>query len=154
MARYRFTTVWTLNAPIQPVWDAIFDTERWPAWWRGVESVVELEPGDDRGVGSLQRYTWKSRLPYELSFDMRVTRVTEPVEVRASAAGELAGEGRWRLFRSELGTVVRYDWDVCTTKAWMNALVLIARPAFAWNHDYVMARGGEGLARRLGARLL
>ena len=93
-------------------------------------------------------------LPYELSFDMRVTRVRAPVEARASAAGELAGEGRWRLFRSGTGTVVRYDWDVCTTKPWMNALVLVGRRAFAWNHDYVMARGGEGLARLLGARLL
>src|SRR5919108_1102955 len=153
MARYRFATVWDLEAPIEPVWEAIFDTARWPQWWRGVESVVELEPGDDGGVGSLQRYTWKSALPYELSFDMRVTHVREPVEIRASAAGELAGEGRWSLYRTARGTVVRYDWDVCTTRAWMNALVLVGRQAFEWNHDHVMASGGEGLAKLLGARL-
>jgi hypothetical protein len=36
----------------------------------------------------------------------------------------------------------------------MNWLGPLARPAFAWNHDVVMHAGGEGLARRLGARLL
>jgi hypothetical protein len=25
---------------------------------------------------------------------------------------------------------------------------------FAWNHDWVMARGGEGIAKLLGCRLL
>jgi hypothetical protein len=36
----------------------------------------------------------------------------------------------------------------------MNLLAPIARPVFKWNHDYVMQRGGEALARRLGARLV
>jgi hypothetical protein len=30
----------------------------------------------------------------------------------------------------------------------------VARPAFQYNHDAVMRHGGEGLARRLGARLI
>jgi hypothetical protein len=155
MARYRFVTVWHLDAAIEDVWEAIFRTESWPKWWDGVESVVELEHGNDDGVGSLQRYTWKSVLPYELSLDMRVTRARPPVEIRASACGELTGGGHWRLYRSAArGTIVRYDWDVRTTKTWMNALVVVARGAFAWNHDRVMERGGEGLARLLGARLL
>ena len=55
MARYRFATVWELDAPIRPVWEAIFDAERWPEWWQGVENVVELEAGDQDGVGSLHR---------------------------------------------------------------------------------------------------
>jgi hypothetical protein len=28
------------------------------------------------------------------------------------------------------------------------------RPAFAWNHDYVMKAGAEGLARLLNAELI
>jgi hypothetical protein len=36
----------------------------------------------------------------------------------------------------------------------MNLLAPVARPVFKWNHDYVMQRGGEALARRLGARLV
>jgi len=36
----------------------------------------------------------------------------------------------------------------------MNTLGPLARPAFAWNHAWVMRRGAEGLARNLGCRLL
>jgi hypothetical protein len=36
----------------------------------------------------------------------------------------------------------------------MNLLAPIARPIFAWNHDYVMRNGAQGLARLLDARLL
>jgi hypothetical protein len=36
----------------------------------------------------------------------------------------------------------------------MNALAPLLRPAFVWNHDWVMRQGGEGLARRLGVPLL
>ena len=35
---------------------------------------------------------------------------------------------------------------MATTKAWMNLLAPVARPVFEWNHDWVMARGGEGIA--------
>ena len=51
-------------------------------------------------------------------------------------------------------TAVVYEWNVRTTKQWMNLLAPIARPVFAWNHDTVMGWGGEGLARRVGGRLL
>ena len=37
-----------------------------------------LEPGDERGVGRLWRLVWRSRLPYELAFDSRVTRIERP----------------------------------------------------------------------------
>ena len=33
-------------------------------------------------------------------------------------------------------------------------LAPLARPVFAWNHHGVMRAGGEGLARRLGVRLV
>ena len=36
----------------------------------------------------------------------------------------------------------------------MNLLAPLARPIFEWNHDVVMRRGAEGLARLLGARLV
>jgi uncharacterized protein YndB with AHSA1/START domain len=152
MAVYSFTTVWDVDAPIEDVWRVIADTERWPEWWRGVESVVRLQDGGPDGVGKVDRYIWKSKLPYELSFDMRIVEVRPPVELRGIAVGELAGEGHWRLFRTATGTVVRYDWNVATTAAWMNLLVPVARAAFEWNHDVVMGQGGEGLARLLDGR--
>ena len=154
MSEYRFLTTWCLEAPIEPVWEAIYDSERWPDWWRGVERVVELEPAGEDGTGQVARYTWKSRLPYELTFIVRSTRSERPHLLEGEASGELAGTGRWRLFESGGATAVLYEWDVHTTRPWMNLLAPIARPVFAWNHDYVMRNGAVGLARLLDARLL
>src|SRR5919197_1962802 len=138
MAEYSFTTVWRVDAPVEDVWKAIFEVERWPEWWKGVKSVTRVVEGEPDGVGNVHRYVWKSRLPYELSFDMRVIAVRPPVELVGVALGELAGEGHWRVFRTGAGTVARYDWNVATTAAWMNLLVPVARAAFEWNHDAVM----------------
>jgi hypothetical protein len=119
-----------------------------------VESVVTLEEGDDEGVGSLGRYVWKSRLPYRLEFDTRITRVERPHMMEGQATGELAGTGRWQLFEEEGVTAAVYDWNVRTTGPLMNLLAPLARPVFKWNHDVVMRWGGEGIADLLGARLL
>ncbi len=154
MADYRFLTTWVLDARREPVFEAIHDSERWPTWWKGVEGAVELEPGDDDGVGSLARYTWKSKLPYRLEFEMRTTRVERPRLLEGRAVGELEGEGRWRFVEQDGITVVLYEWNVATTEAWMRVLAPLLRPLFAWNHDVVMRQGGEGLARLLGAKLL
>jgi len=154
VARYSFLTTWCLEAPIGPVFEAIHDSERWPEWWLGVERVVELEPGDGDGVGSLGRYTWKSRLPYTLEFEVRTTRVERPHFMEGVATGELEGQGRWRLYEGAAGTAVTYEWAVSTTERWMNLLAPLARPLFAWNHDVVMRQGADGLARLLGAELL
>lgn len=154
MAEYRFLTTWCLEAAIEPVWEAIYDSETWPSWWKGVERVVELEPGDEDGIGRVGRYTWKSRLPYQLEFDMRTTRLERPHLMEGEAIGELSGTGRWRLFEGNGATAVIYEWNVRTTQRWMNLLSPLARPVFAWNHDVVMRQGGEGLARHLAAPLL
>ena len=122
MKPYRFLTTWCLEAPVDHVWEAIHDSERWPEWWKGVERVVELEAGDDEGRGALTRYTWRSRLPYNLEFDMRVVHVERPYFLEGQASGELAGEGRWRLFEANGTTAVTYEWVVHTTRPWMNAL--------------------------------
>ncbi len=156
MARYSFLTTWALAAPVQDVWDVIYDTERWPAWWRGVKVAEQLEAGDGNGdgVGSVHRYVWRSRLPYDIEFRMRTTRVEAPHLLEGDANGNLRGTGRWRLWEGDGATAVTYEWDVETTIAWMNAVAPVGRPVFHWSHDVVMRQGGEGLARLLGVPLL
>ena len=62
--------------------------------------------------------------------------------------------GVWRLYEGAAGTALVYSWDVSTSRTWMNRLAPIGRPAFAWNHDYVMRQGARGLAERLNADLV
>jgi uncharacterized protein YndB with AHSA1/START domain len=154
VAEYRFLTTWLLEAERERVWEAIYDSERWPEWWKGVLEAEELEEGDESGVGRYGRYIWKSKLPYRLEFFVRTTKVEKPHLLEGDAEGELAGVGRWRLFEQDGATAVLYEWSVHTTRAWMNLLTPIARPIFAVNHDYVMRNGGVGIAELLGVSLL
>jgi uncharacterized protein YndB with AHSA1/START domain len=155
MPEYEFLTTWLLEAPREAVWDAIYDQVRWPDWWRGVEEVEKVVPGEDGGVGSVSRMVWKSLLPYRVEFEVTTTHVQRPCLLQADAVGELTGIGRWRLLEEEgPATTVLYEWNVATTKPWMNLIAPIARPVFQWNHDWVMSRGGEGIAGLLGCRLL
>jgi hypothetical protein len=152
--RYALTTCWQLDAPIDRVWDALIAPEQWPRWWRYVESVVLVAPGDARGIGAIRRYTWSSRMPYRLAFDMTTTALERPSFIEGRACGELNGVGRWRLFPAARGVNAQYEWTVTTGKHWMNALAPLLAPLFTWNHGQVMAEGGRGLARHLGVTLL
>jgi hypothetical protein len=113
-----------------------------------------MRKGDERGVGSIHRYTWKSKLPYRLSFDMETIRIEPPQLLEGIAIGELQGRGLWQLSSEGAETIVRYDWNVETTKRWMNLLSPIARPLFEWNHNVVMGWGAAGLQKRLGATVI
>lgn len=154
MREYALVTEWRLDAPIERVWAALAAPRDWPSWWRYVHSVEELEPGDADGVGALRRFTWTSRLPYRLAFDMRSTVVKRPERMEGVASGDLDGSGRWRLRAEGRTTTVRYEWTVTTGRSWMNLFAPLLAPVFAWNHDQVMREGGRGLARHLGVELL
>ncbi len=147
LAEYRFLTTWLLDAPLEGVWEAVHDVERWPEWWRGVESVTKVRE-------RVYDHVWRSRVPYPVRFRIEVDVIERPHLIVARADGELAGTGTWRLYAGADGTAATYEWHVKTTRSWMNAVAPLARPVFEWNHRVVMRWGGEGLARRLAARLL
>ncbi|HTQ87998.1 MAG TPA: SRPBCC family protein [Streptosporangiaceae bacterium] len=153
MAEYHFVSTWQIQAPIERVWEEIYHAERWPSWWKYVVGVEDLEPGAADGTGRRMRLLFRTRLPYTLGFDVRVTRVQPPSTLEAEATGELEGTGRWTLTAMDGGTRVRYYWDIRTTRRWMNLLAPVARPVFSWNHDELMREGGTSLACRLGVDL-
>lgn len=154
MAQYRLVTHWHIRAPLHSVYDAIINSLEWPRWWHGAERVEERESGDANGIGSVRRYTWKSRLPYRLRFDARTTRVEPLTIVEATASGDLEGVGRWLFSHGGGTTTVRYEWHVRTTRPWMNLIAPFAHEIFRANHDVLMQRGAEGLARLLNAELI
>jgi len=152
-SQFHLVTEWTFAAPVEPVWQALIAPDDWPSWWRAVERVENLAAGDENGIGAVRRITWRTALPYKLSFAMRVTRIEPQTLIEGRAEGELAGVGRWTLAPAGAGTHVRYDWIVDVTKPWMRAAAPLLRPVFAWNHGVVMRWGYEGLTRKLAARL-
>jgi uncharacterized protein YndB with AHSA1/START domain len=151
MAAYSFVTRWRVEAPIDRVFETIADVERWPSWWRGVRSVQLLARGDEQGIGTVHRYDFRSALPYSLVFEVRDTEIVRPTSLAGESSGELLGIGRWTLTaEAEAVTHVRYDWNIRTTRWWMNLLAPVSRGVFTWNHDVIMDWGREGLARELG----
>jgi uncharacterized protein YndB with AHSA1/START domain len=146
MAAYRFLTTWLLQAPREVVWDTIYDAARWPEWWPGVQTEVVGE--------RLWRSRWRSAFPYSLAFEFEILEVDRPNTLEGQARGDLAGVGTWRVYEGKLGTASTWEWDVETTPPWLNAFGPAVKPAFAWNHHRIMRWGAEGLARRLGVRLL
>lgn len=154
MRSYSFITRWHIDAPVATVWDAVVDVESWPQWWKYVRAVESVQKGDESGIGTVHRYTWTGRIPYGLTFDSRLTAITTHERLQAEAFGDLTGTGIW-TFAEEGGTTrVRYDWNVSTSKKWMNLLAPLLEPMFRWNHDQIMSEGGRALAKRLGVRLL
>jgi uncharacterized membrane protein YagU involved in acid resistance len=154
MTEYRFVTFWHIEAPLHDVYEAVYQSLRWPEWWRGAERVEQLSSGDADGIGSVLRYTWKSRLPYRLVFDACTIRIEPLAALEATTSGDLEGSGRWIFSHERNITTVRYEWQVHTTPRWMNLLAPAARSVFAKNHHALMQRGAEGLARLLDARLV
>jgi uncharacterized protein YndB with AHSA1/START domain len=150
---YLFVTDWHVEAPIERVWDAIVQSEHWPEWWRGVLAVEPVTPGGTDGIGEVRRYTFRGRLPYSLTFDMRLTRSERHSLLEGEASGELEGTGTWTLAGSAGGTAIRYVWDVRTTRPWMDLPIPFARRIFTANHDAMMRWGAEGLERLLQARV-
>ncbi len=149
MSNYNFTTIWKFKAPVEAVWNEIKRMDAWPIWWEYVTKVELLRQGDADEIGSIRRITWKTALPYSLTFDSELMEMERYKRMEGRAFGELEGKGTW-LFSHESGlTTVQYDWQVNTTKFWMNLLAPIARPIFAWNHDKVMEAGYVGLKNRL-----
>jgi uncharacterized protein YndB with AHSA1/START domain len=151
---YRFATRWDIDAPITQVWAEIERPENWAEWWPGLVEVRELEVGDALGVGAVKRFTFKSFLPYTLSFQARITEVVPPRLFRIAAVGELEGIGTYELREFGGETRASLTWQVRTTKTWMNLLAPVAAPLFTWNHDKLMEKGGQGLSKRLGANVV
>ena len=112
MPDYQFITNWSFNAPLERVWKEIRAMDQWPTWWRHVEKVQLLKKGDADDIGAIRRITWKTALPYSLTFDSELVSMERLQRMDGRAFGELEGVGIW-IFNHENGvTHVQYDWQV------------------------------------------
>jgi uncharacterized protein YndB with AHSA1/START domain len=146
---FHLATEWLIAAPVEEVWRQIAAPEQWPSWWRAVKAVETLSSGDANGVGALRRITWRTALPYTITFVSRTTRVEPMHLIEGRAEGELDGTGLWTFTPAGGGTQLRYDWRVAVTKPWMRVAAPLLRPVFAWNHGVVMGWGERDLKKRL-----
>lgn len=152
MPQYQFITHWEFDAPVEQVWKEIRAIDAWPGWWKYVETVKLMKEGDEEDIGSIRSIVWSTALPYRIRFETELVAIEHLKRIEGKAVGELSGTGIWTFERLGGNTHVRYDWEVSTTKKWMNLLAPVAKPIFTWNHDKVMAGGYEGLKARLAEK--
>ncbi|MBV9961999.1 MAG: SRPBCC family protein [Parafilimonas sp.] len=151
---YKFITRWKIEASINDVWYAIYKSEEWPNWWKGVIQVKIIKENDEQGINGIRQYKWKSLLPYTLSFKMQLIEKRDFVFLKGIAVGELEGDGTWYFKEENAITNIQYNWNVKTNKAWMNYFAIILKPIFKFNHNIIMKWGAEGLAKKLNAKLI
>jgi hypothetical protein len=143
-----------LKASLPQVWDVIYNSLEWPQWWHGVKKVDEIKPNDENGINGVRRYIWKSFLPYELTFTMRLSENNYLKHLKGISFGELEGQGEW-IFSEKNGIVhIQYNWNITTNKKWMNYLSFLLKPVFKFNHDIIMHWGAKGLANKLNSTLI
>jgi hypothetical protein len=150
MNSYEFKSVWSIDAPIDIVWDVIAECRNWTQWWPYLENVDVLDPGGGDGIGLTCRFVWRGVLPYSIDIVVKVTRVYKPFLIEGETSGDLEGTGRWIFIcENKDSTKVEYVLDVKTTKPWMNILAPALSWFFKWNHIRVMAAGRDGLIHYL-----
>ncbi len=150
MDMYHFVSKWTFKAPLPAVWDAIFDSDQWPEWWKYVEKVTTVEKGDAQEIGTVKIFEWSTKFFYTIHFHSRLIENEYGKRLKGEAWGELEGTGLWTFEEHDGLTTATYHWDVSTTKPWMNFMAPILKPLFKFNHDIVMKDGEVGLRKRLG----
>jgi hypothetical protein len=144
-SKFELISQWRIEAERERVWNALHAPADWPRWWPYVASVVELDRGNGGGIGARHQVSWTSRLPYNVELETRVIELEPQRLIRIAAAGDVRGEGCWRLSELPSGTCAEYTWRVELDKAWMRALAPLLRPVFKWNHNSVMDAGERGL---------
>ncbi|EHJ46715.1 Polyketide cyclase/dehydrase [Solidesulfovibrio carbinoliphilus subsp. oakridgensis] len=153
MVRFDLVTIWRIGASLPDVWQALTEPSRWPEWWPGLETAIELDKDGTDGPlpDDRRRFVWKGVFPYRLTTDIRIVHVEPFRTIEAVASGDVAGTGVWRFAARGGLTEARHEWRVRVTAPWLSVLSRLARPLVCWNHGKIMEWGAHGLARRLGA---
>ena len=151
--QYEFETNWKFETDIEQIWELI-NQFNYGEWWKGLDSKRIKNSQGKVSVGDRFISIFKTKLPYQLTFESEVVKIEQPSFLEIRVYGELEGRGIWKLSQNGHITHVQYIWQVNTNKRWMNALAPLLRPAFVWNHDQVMNEGAKGISNVLGVKLI
>lgn len=151
--QYNFKTNWKFESDIEQIWGLI-NQFNYGEWWKGLESKRIKKGSGKIGVGDRFLLRFKTKLPYQLSFESEVVQIESPSYLELKVFGELEGRGFWKLYQEGSITHVQYIWQVNTNKKWMNTFAPLLRPAFVWNHEKVMNEGAKGISNSLGVKFI
>jgi hypothetical protein len=143
---YVFVDEWDVRAPIDAVFNALSDPERYPLWWKPVYVAAK------RRSENVVEHLFKGRLPYRLRVTSELVAKERPTRIEAVVRGDLSGRGIWTLNPKGDSVRVRFDWQVDADRPFLRVLTPVLGRLFRWNHDWAIKRAIAGLepyARRL-----
>ncbi len=144
--RYRFRSVWDLDAAPARVYAALERPESYPLWWPQIRAVAPA------GDGSSGTALIRSALPYALRVSA-AELLRDPVRgiLEVALLGDLEGWARWTVRPRSGGTRALYEQEVEVRRPLMRVLAFPGRPVFRLNHTLMMRAGRRGLAAHLAA---
>ena len=148
-AEYSFASRWRLPMPAERVWREL-ERQLLPGerltWWPGLTLPM---PPRRLEAGERMVLAVRSPLGYALRMRLELTDVVAGRTLAATSDGDLRGRGRVTVDPAGDEASVRFEWDVETRRAWMNATAWLLRPVFEAAHAHVMRRGEQGLRAAL-----
>ncbi len=141
---FRFSTSFTLEAPLERVHDVLIDLEYYSSWWPQVRAVAKLD--DDHAL-----VVCRSALPYDL--ELLLTAVArDPEHLEVGIDGPIRGWAQFDLRRSSAAeTIVEFEQEVRAESRAFAAASYVVKPLLVWNHHRMMAGLVEGA--RAGVQL-
>ncbi|MEU7554135.1 SRPBCC family protein [Streptomyces sp. NPDC044571] len=148
-SRYRFRSVWDLDAPPARVYSVLEQAGQYPRWWPQVRRAEAID-------GRSSALCIRSVFPYEIR--MTATRLlSDPARgvLEAALHGDIEGWARWtvrpRRGPGGEGTRALYEQEVEVRRPLLRTLALPVRPVFRLNHALMMRAGRNALAAHLAA---
>jgi len=150
---YHFVSRWRVLGSIEEVFDVLSDAKSLPDWWPAAfPEVLEIQPGDERGIDKVVRFETRGWLPVSLLWHANTIESDPPNGFKIEAWGDLSGTGEWRLTSDGPWVDVTYTWDVQANKTLLRYLSPLLRPLFASSHNWVMTKGETSLRLELARR--
>ena len=151
MEHYYFVSHWFVTGPIETVWQALAEIEKYPEWWHEFKKVTLTNPDHQMRIGAHHDWEAKSGLPYTLRYSTELIKMQSPCFLQFHICGDLEGDFRYVLEPRAGGTAVTFYWDNRTPKPIMNfaAKLPFVRGLFTANHTMLMDNGYRGLKARI-----
>jgi len=143
---YKFYSTWNITAPKDKVWHALAATPfSWQDWWPELIALHTLHAAPHL-INTRFSCTWRARAGYRLQATFTVIAVSELQRVTFRSEGDLIGTAVWNYQALDAGhTEITIDWQVYTSKPWMNWFGPLLGPIFTGNHHALMLSAEHGL---------
>lgn len=149
---YRLGHRWQIDGPIDVVFDVLSRPREFTVWWAPCFKSAQSD-STELVVGSSAHFRVRSKLPYELVWDVTLVQSDRPAfieldtVVRLSNRFPLRGPIRYTLTEAADGVTVVNEQVIVSERRLPRPVRALLQRAFAYNHAWAFRIGGRGLQK-------